>query len=119
MLRTTNYVGIVHHNLTLFAKLSNYQIAIRIKIALEVTINNTIPSIPWTHITRLTFYEPQKAKSIKWIKISNVKKHLALLYLLTEIIACTELEFTWLKEEVLTNVFEFRRFRIQYQQKRP
>ena len=34
--RTKNYSEIVYQNLTLFEKLSNYQIAIRIKIALEV-----------------------------------------------------------------------------------
>ena len=36
------------------------------------------------------------------------------MYFLTQIIASTELEFTSLREEVLSDVLEFRHFHIQY-----
>ena len=73
----------------------------------KVKINNTIPSITWTHLSRLTLLKPLKVKSLKWIKISNAKNHLALKVVsATFLLVC----FVCLKEstcETRKNVFYF------------
>ena len=95
-----NYAGTIYQNLILFAKLSNYQLAIRIKIPLE--------------LRSLTLYTSSRGHTST---LTHVKNHFAFMYL-SQIIASTELEFTSLREEVPSNVFEFRHFRIQYQQRK-
>ena len=89
MQKAKNYAGIIHQDVTLFIKPSNYQITIRIKVTLKVKISNTMSFITWVHLTWLTPLEPLKVELFKWIKISNVKSPLVSLYFLTQIIACT------------------------------